>query len=531
MIPLHSPVDGTAYSVHRTLAQPPPSPPSIHRLPARPAFSPASSSTSTQARLAEETRAADGRVPTTLAITSDSEPMPPIAMFCRRIFPALGGSVLEDVSLVRDGIRVRTRFPFHTTRAIKQEFPACTVQILPPPSRPREVTFRRVPVDVTVKELERELKLLIGLDFLSVRRLHASTEGRPDPQRPLPVIVVRVNECAVPTLKSWRLFQVLNITPGADREVVSPTQCNRCWAWGHRAGGCSARRRCPRCGSHAHDISQCPRDKDSPFCFACKGAHSVRWGGCPERKKEDERVRAVLNETSAGVFPSDRRPGPVPDAANKSAVRAGVSYASRVSRTPLVSQAGRFDILEDEGMVVDLDQPPAEQPTPREAAAESRLRRKREIAYALREKRSTLTRAEEDLYKIELARAEKPSQALAKRHRALNAKLGTLRLKIRELEAERRGLSSTLDPPSRPASPPSSPGIRVRADPVLQSVGEPAPNRPSTSPGPSGLLTVLTQLFRSLWCQVRGLLLGVPLLGSLVPWIDVQLGFAAGELQ
>lgn len=64
--------------------------------------------------------------------------------------------------------------------------------------------------------------MLIGLDFISVRRLHASTERQPDPQRPLPVIIGRANERAIPTLKSWRLYDVLNIAPGADREVVAP---------------------------------------------------------------------------------------------------------------------------------------------------------------------------------------------------------------------------------------------------------------------------------------------------------------------
>lgn len=528
---LLSPVDGTSYRPStfsgQVLEQLPPSPPPIFR---RGAEQFEFSSTASQAQLAEETRAADGRISTTLLVKSKSAPLPPIANFCRCLFPILKDSVLDDVSLTREGFfKVRTRFPFNVTRAIQHEFPTFAVKIQPPNAKQRDMTFRRVPTDIPLKALQRELAVLLGLDFISVRRLHATTEGQPDPQRPLPVIVVRVNECALPTLKSWRLFDVLNIAPGADREVVAPVQCYRCWAWGHRSGACHARKRCVRCGSHAHDGSQCSQDKDTPCCFACKGSHSVRWGGCPERKKEDERVRIFLDATPSTATPAVRLSVPAPPS-NTSTVKPGVSYASRASRATLpTAQAGRFDGLLVEDAEVDLDQSPDNYPTPKESAAECKLRRKREVAYALREKRAALQQTEEDLYKVGLARALNPSQALTKRHRVLNAKLGTLRLRIRELEDERKGLASVPDPPSRPPSrplsprppssprPPPSPGRSPRQS-ASQSVG--APSCSPVASGWSGLWQQCLALVRSLWSQIRQLLSQIPFLSGIVQWVD-----------
>ena len=422
--------------------------------------------------------------------------------------------------LAKEGFRVRTRFPFHLTIAIQKAFPMFGVDKLQPPKATRETTVRGVPTDIPLEDLRKDLADYLGDAFISVRRLHALTEGKPDPQRPLPVIMVRGVANSIGSLGQWRIFNAIPVKIGTEREVERPLQCSRCWAWGHRAGACSSRKRCVRCGSMAHDISKCHQENANTHCFACKGAHSVRWAGCPERRKEEDRVAAALAATSA-VQPSRNTPATKLVTRDVS-VKAGVSYASRVAQpSPQVETRNRFQLLSRPEEPQQMDTP---DPTPREFAAS---KRKREIAYALREKKATMTDLEADLAAIASARAVKPNTALTKRYRATNAKLATLRLRIRELEAERRGLSSAADPPSRPPSHPSSPS-RTRAQPVSQPAGSSGPSAP---PGPSSLLTVLSQLLRSLWGQVRGLLLEVPLLGSLVPWIDVQLGFAAGESQ
>lgn len=75
--------------------------------------------------------------------------------------------------------------------------------------------------------------------------------------------------------------------------TLSPTQCYKCWKWGHTQHYCKATPLCPRCGTKAHGEggregeAQCPTHKNEiPLrCPACGGRHPAWSGECPEKSK------------------------------------------------------------------------------------------------------------------------------------------------------------------------------------------------------------------------------------------------------
>jgi hypothetical protein len=80
---------------------------------------------------------------------------------------------------------------------------------------------------------------------------------------------------------------------------LSPTQCYKCWKWGHTQHYCKATPLCPRCGTKAHGEggsdgeAQCPtRSGGIPLrCPVCEGRHPAWSGECPEKSKALTRAR------------------------------------------------------------------------------------------------------------------------------------------------------------------------------------------------------------------------------------------------
>ena len=95
--------------------------------------------------------------------------------------------------------------------------------------------------------------------------------------------------------------------------ALSPTQCYKCWKWGHTQHHCKATPLCPRCGTKAHGEggrdgeNQCPTHKNEiPLrCPACGGRHPAWSGECPEKSrtlakaKEAYQYRPRTYETAA----------------------------------------------------------------------------------------------------------------------------------------------------------------------------------------------------------------------------------------
>ena len=250
--------------------------------------------------------------------------------FLRMIRPHLSyEATILAVTPNQEGFRVRTRAPSNLVFAVRRAFPGSSLEPIEAPPVPKETTIRRVPTDIPLEVLHEELQNFLGPQFKSVRRLHATTNGSVDRERPLPVIVVRASEEAAHALKTWRLFDAVATQAGEPRAVTTPTQCNRCWQWGHRTQTCRQRRRCVRCGSHSHTVEDCPKARDKPQCLNCQGEHSVRWAGCRARREEESRVRAAVGLTA----PTPARPTRThPNPAEASLVRGDVSYSQTTQR-------------------------------------------------------------------------------------------------------------------------------------------------------------------------------------------------------
>ena len=219
-----------------------------------------------------------------------------------RFVLALRDALPDDASVLSadatpTGFRVRTTQP----QAIFQAMSAPTFRGLRAAfitfTKVVDVVVRRVPTSASETELLDDLKREIGSAARAVRRLHATTEDKPDRSRPIPVVVVSVEETAVSLLSRWRLFGLVPLQPSAKPARQSNTpQCGRCYRWGHASGSCTYHRRCAGCGSSSHIISACHAlaQQASKVCINCDGPHSVRYRGCPTKTKEERRIREAI---------------------------------------------------------------------------------------------------------------------------------------------------------------------------------------------------------------------------------------------
>ena len=485
----------------------------------------------------------------------------PVTTVLRSIRPELSAGVsLVDFAETKEGYRVRTRFPGEVCSALSNMIPGLVVDKESPKLPYCDVTVRGVPVSCGEDDLHFELKQFLGPLFHSLRRLHAFTDGVPDNSRKLPVIVVRVREDGVVRLRKWRVYDALKVAFSSARTVIPPVQCYRCWRWGHRSAACPFQARCFFCGA-SHDASKCPARRPSRFCFACDiVGHSVCWAGCPKRKEEDARVMLALRPgdvTSGSGSAASGLRKPVPSttdtlrsSAATSQVMAGVSFSKRLSgkgsRLVGLSRRDRRTAVPDSfGMDVDLDDGDPDSavvpggpgpraapssadaptttkkaekssgldPTPRDALdAAEMTRKKRELAHALRESKDRLSDTERQLAAVEAERSKCPNTKLkqaAGRHRA---KLASLRIKIRALEAERAVFAATS----------------ASLAPVPSDCSSPA----TTSEGgsvPSWLSSVwalVKPLLASIWRSVRDSVSRLPFGGFITPILDACLGAA-----
>ena len=198
------------------------------------------------------------------------------------------------------GFSVRTRFPADLRNARLPDFLLVREVRRTAAQSWAPFTVRGVPASVPIADIQEDLDRHLGGEghVKRVARLHARTDGDLDTERPIPVISVTADPEVEERLKKWRLFDSLPLRVSARKFVDDGTpQCLRCFDWGHRTGSCGARRRCKACGDTSHSWAACPQRAEPATlqrCFACAGPHSVRWGGCPLKRREQERVRKVL---------------------------------------------------------------------------------------------------------------------------------------------------------------------------------------------------------------------------------------------
>lgn len=93
----------------------------------------------------------------------------------------------------------------------------------------------------------------------------------------------------------WRA-QVMVCEPFSG--ALQPTQCYKCWQWGHTQRFCKKEALCPRCGTAAHGEggrageAQCLTHKGTAFhCPACGGRHPAWVQSCPKAAQARARAR------------------------------------------------------------------------------------------------------------------------------------------------------------------------------------------------------------------------------------------------
>ena len=74
--------------------------------------------------------------------------------------------------------------------------------------------------------------------------------------------------------------------------IHRPTQCYKCFEYGHVVHKCNNNRRCRNCSMEHRDDDECLA---TPFCFNCDGDHSPSSRTCPRYKLEQEILEVANN--------------------------------------------------------------------------------------------------------------------------------------------------------------------------------------------------------------------------------------------
>ena len=105
-----------------------------------------------------------------------------------------------------------------------------------------------------------------------------------------------INHAILVTFASPHLpeyIKVSSISFTVKKFLLRPTQCHKCFDYGHVVKYCGNNTRCYIC-SGIHDMTEnCTKDK---YCFHCKGPHSPNWRQCPIYKFNQDILNLAENE-------------------------------------------------------------------------------------------------------------------------------------------------------------------------------------------------------------------------------------------
>lgn len=153
-----------------------------------------------------------------------------------------------------------------------------------------------VDVAITDEELLAELNRVRPGEVKQVIRVLKNDETKSDNTKiPTPaVILIFTNTCLPNDVRFFSVTRKVNVS------VNKPRVCHKCQGFGHMARECKYRLFiCGHCAQN-HDTRQCPQDrqKESPFCVNCEGAHSPHSLACPVlRQKYSEKLERTLKNT------------------------------------------------------------------------------------------------------------------------------------------------------------------------------------------------------------------------------------------
>lgn len=334
--------------------------------------------------------------------------------------------LVDDVRGVQGGFRVRTRNPMEVAQAVKNTttgpLASATPASISNTTRTVRVTIRSVPTEFPVEVLQEDLKAHLGHSFKGVWRLHASTEGRIDKDRPIPVIVVAVSESSLDALQTWRIHGFIRVSVAAKpRKEQQSIQCRRCYQWGHRTGTCKRLRRCVKCGATNHLAAECQKERK---CLNCDGDHHVTWGGCPSKQEESRRVAEAIKRTPPRPIFSSRQVTKATSFAD--AVRQPEPTRPEATPRPEPTPRPTISVLQETRPEPRPPRPPTARKEDAPPAAHLR---------ALRQRRDLL---QERLDRVVAAHQERPNPTLLRKARALRKSLRYNRRERASAEKARR---------------------------------------------------------------------------------------------
>jgi hypothetical protein len=79
-----------------------------------------------------------------------------------------------------------------------------------------------------------------------------------------------------------------------------PSQCYKCFKYGHVAKYCRAENQiCSRCGGANHKFDNCPNSNQQPMCCNCKGEHTATSSNCPKFKDYQQKIQKTIDQYSS----------------------------------------------------------------------------------------------------------------------------------------------------------------------------------------------------------------------------------------
>ena len=149
----------------------------------------------------------------------------------------------------------------------------CDVEVTVTEGSPLNATrgvIKGVDLDITEPELLEEL----GDTVISVKRMKKRIDGKITSIGAV-IIDFKCKKLPDSIYLGYEQKKVTEFRPPVQR-------CFNCQKYGHAAGRCYAKSRCPRCGEN-HKWEEC-KNKDSPKCANCGGDHSAAYLGCSQYK-------------------------------------------------------------------------------------------------------------------------------------------------------------------------------------------------------------------------------------------------------
>lgn len=151
-----------------------------------------------------------------------------------------------------------------------------------PNNKPLSVVIRNVPISLTDKEIEDELKIK-KLPIIKVTRLLNKSK------HPMPLCAVELTatDNAKEIFNVNEIFKAIVTVEPRKRSSHIP-QCHNCQRYGHTKNYCALQPRCVKCGE-GHSYINCKKKApEPPKCANCGDEHPSNYRGCKTHKEIQE---------------------------------------------------------------------------------------------------------------------------------------------------------------------------------------------------------------------------------------------------